>query len=339
MKRPVVSIILPTWNRSRFLAQAFASIRAQTWPEWELVIVDDGSTDDTRATVERLRPEMPRDVHYVYQANRGPAAARDVGLDHAQGELVAFFDSDDVWLPHHLADCVAALEANPEVHWVYGAGRGVQFETGEVLWKNSFYPEGRPRPFLSLHTRRNGPLHILDDRRTVCCHLLHGLYCGFQNSVIRRSLLAHLRIPPFRLGDDRLIQILALKNGYRLSYLDNVHVIYHVHGGNTSATSAVASFARRIDVRQELIRCYEAMPALVSFDRAEMRAWRRVLSREYFWHLGYATLWPAGHHQEALEALRRGLRFWPYDWRYWKTYVVARVRASLSRSSGEATTT
>ena len=72
--------------------------------------------------------------------------------------IVAFFDSDDLWLPHHLSTCVAALDANPEVDWVYAAGRRVELETGRVLSENSFYDsDGSPKQFLRLRTRIVGP--------------------------------------------------------------------------------------------------------------------------------------------------------------------------------------
>ncbi|HEY8503179.1 MAG TPA: glycosyltransferase family A protein, partial [Gemmataceae bacterium] len=100
--RPAVSIILPTYNRAKFLPQAFASIRSQQYTDWELIVVDDGSTDDTRAVVQELSKDVPQPVRYVYQDNQGPAGARNKGLDLASGKYVAFFDSDDVWLPHHL---------------------------------------------------------------------------------------------------------------------------------------------------------------------------------------------------------------------------------------------
>src|SRR5262249_10652580 len=129
-KRPQVSIILPTYNRARFLPQAFASIRSQRCTTWELVVVDDGSTDATPELVQQFRAEVPQPVRYIRQANGGPYAARNTGLDAAHGEYVAFFDSDDVWLPHHLQDCAEALAAHPDVDWVYGACRIVEEGTG-----------------------------------------------------------------------------------------------------------------------------------------------------------------------------------------------------------------
>src|SRR4051794_19288059 len=127
---PAVSVILPTYNRAKFLPQAFASIKSQTFTDWELIVVDDGSTDDTRSVVEEQTRGWAQPVRYHRQENRGAYGARNAGLDLTRGESVAFFDSDDVWLPHHLADCAAALADNPDVDWVYGASRIVDQETG-----------------------------------------------------------------------------------------------------------------------------------------------------------------------------------------------------------------
>src|SRR4051812_27741752 len=93
---PAVSVILPTYNRAKFLPQAFASIKAQTFTDWELVVVDDGSTDDTAAVVAEQTRGWPQSVRYVRQENRGAYGARNTGLDLVRGDAVAFFDSDDV---------------------------------------------------------------------------------------------------------------------------------------------------------------------------------------------------------------------------------------------------
>src|SRR5262245_20654457 len=100
-----VSIILPTYNRAPFLPQALASIRSQQYTDWELIVVDDGSRDDTPLVVARLFADTPQPTRYVRQENQGAYAARNTGLGVAQGEYVAFFDSDDLWLPHHLRNC------------------------------------------------------------------------------------------------------------------------------------------------------------------------------------------------------------------------------------------
>lgn len=325
--RPAVSIILPTYNRARFLPQAFEATRGQQFEDWELIVVDDGSTDDTRALVATLGRGWVRPVRYVYQENRGAYGARNTGLDRARGEYVAFYDSDDVWLPHHLRDCIGALEANPDVDWVYGASRIVDDATGRTLEPNTFYVRGRPRPFLKLYGRRSGPLTVIEDPDALRCAIAWGLFCGLQCSVARRRVFERARfsLQPRNEAEDRMFAIRALASGCRMAYLDAVHVAYCVHDHNSSA--AGADFDRTVRVIGELIAGYEALGRQVRLSGVESRALRKRLSREYFWCLGYQLWQRPARRVEALDMYRRALRLWPWDWRYWKTYLLARARA------------
>src|SRR5437660_725329 len=126
-QRPAVSVILPVYNRAAFLEQAFDSIRSQRFRDWELVVIDDGSMDDTPAAVARLAAGIDRPVRYVRQENQGAYGARNTGLDLAAGRYIAFFDSDDVWLPGYLESAAAALDSNPDVDWVFVPSRIVEY--------------------------------------------------------------------------------------------------------------------------------------------------------------------------------------------------------------------
>lgn len=109
----MISVILPTYNRAGYLERSMASVLAQRRPCGELIVVDDGSTDETPALVARLAAKSPIPVRSLHQENRGAAAARNTGIGAARGEFIAFLDSDDWWLPHKLAVQAAALQANP----------------------------------------------------------------------------------------------------------------------------------------------------------------------------------------------------------------------------------
>lgn len=111
-----ISVVVPTYNRARFLRFALNSVLAQTYRDFEVVVVDDGSTDET----EHLVSEYSGRVRYIYQENRGRGAARNVGVQHATGEYIAFLDSDDVWYLDKLARQIAFLEANPDSMFVHG---------------------------------------------------------------------------------------------------------------------------------------------------------------------------------------------------------------------------
>jgi len=116
---PSVSIILPTYNRTPFLRLAVASVFAQTFADWELIVADDGSGEDTKAYLRSL--ESAR-VRVLYLAHSGtPSRARNAALEVATGRYVAFMDSDDLWEPNKLARQLSVMHAEQRCEWSYTA--------------------------------------------------------------------------------------------------------------------------------------------------------------------------------------------------------------------------
>lgn len=107
---PFFSVIIPVYNRAQSLHRALESVRAQTCQDFEIIVVDDGSRDDPRTVVESFRD--PR-IQFVSHANGGGGKARNTAIDRAQGRFIAPLDSDDVFLPHHLASMKTLLEGRP----------------------------------------------------------------------------------------------------------------------------------------------------------------------------------------------------------------------------------
>lgn len=132
---PLVSVVIPAWNSADTLPRAIDSVLAQTWEAREIIVVDDGGTDDSLAVLavygDRLR--------VISQANGGPGAARNRGLSEARGRYVAFLDADDHWLPEKLERQVALLEAHPELGFCSTATAVVDTRGGQVrdwpCWK------------------------------------------------------------------------------------------------------------------------------------------------------------------------------------------------------------
>jgi glycosyltransferase involved in cell wall biosynthesis len=116
-ERGLVSVVIIFLNEQRFLRDAVESVRAQDYPAWELLLVDDGSTDASGAIAQAYAGQDAR-IRYLRHpggANRGMSASRNLGLAHARGEYVAFLDADDVYLPSRLSRHVAVLEAHPRI--------------------------------------------------------------------------------------------------------------------------------------------------------------------------------------------------------------------------------
>jgi glycosyltransferase involved in cell wall biosynthesis len=131
----MVSVILPVYNGEEFLVDAIASIQQQDYRPLEIILVDDGSTDQTA----RIAVDFQADVHYVYQSNSGPASARNRGLTLAQGHFVAFLDADDLWPTNKLRFQIDFLNAHPQVEIALG-----RVQCMHLMRTNHSKPEFKP---------------------------------------------------------------------------------------------------------------------------------------------------------------------------------------------------
>lgn len=137
MRNPTVSIILPTYNRIRYLREAIESAFAQTYGDWEMIIADDGSSEETRAYLRSIQD--PR-VTVLWLPHTGmPSIARNEAIRHARGRYLAFLDSDDLWRPTKLAAQLCALRASPACRWSYTAVDLIEPD-GRPLLRDGFAP-------------------------------------------------------------------------------------------------------------------------------------------------------------------------------------------------------
>lgn len=151
LQMPRVSIIIPTHNRKAFVLEAIDSVLAQTYEGFELIVVDDGSADGTREALKRYEESLL----YLYQANQGVSTARNNGLALAQGEFIAFLDSDDLWLPKKLAVQVAFMDQHPQALICYTdelwirRGKRVNPKKRHAKYSGEIYPHCLPLCIIS----------------------------------------------------------------------------------------------------------------------------------------------------------------------------------------------
>ena len=169
---------------------------------------------------------------------------------------------------------------------------------------------------------------MFDDPRLVEWALTYGLYCGLQNfrHTIRGLQPGSLSSDLPQRGRGSVALIRSLKPGFRLGYIDDVHVEYHVHDANSSGSATNRSVEEQLAVYRPMVRGFEELSVEFAWTSREKRALARKVGADHFWRIGYSLLWSCGRREEALESFRRGRRFWPWSLASWKTYLMARAR-------------
>ena len=127
-ERPAVSVIMPAYRAAETIAMSVQSVQAQSLSDWELVIVDDGSPDDTAQIAASLARTDER-IRVVRQSNQGPSAARNHGVRHARSDVLSFLDADDFWAPERLAGMLETLVSHPSVGVLFSRTRFVDSDT------------------------------------------------------------------------------------------------------------------------------------------------------------------------------------------------------------------
>lgn len=208
---PRVSVVIPAYNQAHFLDDAIQSALAQTYRDFEIVVVNDGSTDDTETVAQRYQDQ----IRYLYQQNQGLAGARNTGILAARGEYVALLDSDDIWDPAFLAEMMALAEREPAAT-VYCCGIRYMDGKGQDLPQRGGTEVTEPGKFYWKLLRANSliPSTILMKRAPV--------------------VEANLFDISFRRLQDWELWIRLLRSGHTFAGLKDHLVRYRVHGSNLS---------------------------------------------------------------------------------------------------------
>lgn len=225
---PLVSVVIPTYNRARYIGETVESVLAQTYDNIEIIVVDDGSTDDTRRV---LKPYQEH-IIYIYQENQGPSVARNTGIMKSTGPYIAFLDSDDLWMPEKLEIQVAYLNEHPEVGLVHcDFLLQVENPNGPVLKKWPYannWPSGYVLPFMFVQSM-----------------------IGTSSVVTRRECfdVAGLFDPRF-FGPEDYHLWLRIARHYPITYLDKPLSIYRHHGENLTTN--------RVGLKREILSVVES---------------------------------------------------------------------------------
>ena len=213
----LVSIVTPSYNSKPFIKETIDSVLSQTYQNWEMIIVDDSSEDDSVAYIENLIKNEDRITLITLNKNNGAAMARNRALEVAKGRYIAFLDSDDVWLPKKLEVQLEVMQSKKIA---------ISFTSYSTIDENS---------------NENDHIIYAVESLTLVQYLKNTII-GFSTSMIDRELIKEeIKFLDIRIRQDTNLWITLLKNGYKAYGINQVFVKYRIHSNSISANKVKAA--------------------------------------------------------------------------------------------------
>lgn len=297
----MVSVIIPVYNGEKYIAEALESVFNQTYSNYEVVVVDDGSTDGSEQIIDQYSDK----VKFIKQTNSGPAGARNNGIKNSIGEYIAFLDCDDIWVPEKLQEQVNRLENNKEFGLVYSDfgkfdEHGV-IEQSASQSRNLFMPSGNIFPYLFFD-----PL------------------CWTSTVLVKRSCLDEIGI----FDEDKKIQIaedydlwLRISRKFEIGYLDSVTAMYR-QAPNSLTTKGGRGFTAETYMLSKTVK---AFPEIL--DEIGRRNVNKRFSVPYFEFGYFQSL--SGMKREARKNFLKAISFWPTNFKYWANFFATFLSQNL----------
>lgn len=310
---PLVSIIIPTFNRRQFIADAIESCLAQTYANCEIIVVDDGSSDGTG---DYLRRQYGGRIAYIHQANKGPGIARNRGIDAAKGEFIHFLDADDQLHERKIEICLSAFRKRPDIAVVYTHYQQVASDGCKPVETGAF-------------ERYTDDIYCELLRQTGCRILTSASMC---RSAALRAIGGFADDVEFRSAEDWDL-FLRLALSYRFHGIDEPLVYRRVHGGMISDHKLYGAYGRLKTIQNARQYGWEGCMSRSEFDRLE--AARHHVYAFYLWEAGRrgearrhfiraAQIFPPLARPRRLYALYT--RFLPPQSLHWTLALVHRIR-------------
>lgn len=290
-----VSVIIPVFNGEKYIAMALESVFSQTYQNYEVIVIDDGSTDRTEEVIASFSGKLK----LIRQPNSGPACARNKGVENSIGELVAFLDHDDVWLPDKLHLQVKCLEQNKLVSLVYSDfgtfnDQGIIEESASQT-RGLFMPSGYIFPYLFFD-----PI------------------CWTSTVLVKRSCLDEIGA----FDEDENIHMaedydlwLRLSKKFEFHYINKVTAMYRQSPNSLSRNVGVGVKAE-IHMLQKVMKTFPEIRKEIGTEKIKKR-----LSVPYFELAYHQSL--AGEKTEARKNFLQSIYLWPMNGKYWVSLLAS----------------
>lgn len=298
----VVSVIIPTYNCGKFISEAIESVLGQTYQDFEIVIVDDGSADNTRDVIASFEEKYPRKIKYIYQKNQGMCIARNIAIKNSHGKFVAFLDADDFWMPTRLEKEISIFEKYREVGLVHSNVKNVD-EAGL---------------FLNIPLRK---------REKLSGYLFKQIFLRETNVNITTIMIRRECLDDVGLFDENLTRlgcedrelILRISRKYKIHYVDLPLGVHRFRQGSLSK-----DIERMVKARIYVIDKF--------FPPGKNEILRRKALGRVYKDLGDDSLF-SGRFSEAGYQYLISLKYWPFFYYAWKNFLKSLFHYKAQRIS------
>lgn len=292
--KPLVSVIMPTFNHARYLSESISSVRNQSFQEWELIVIDNFSKDNTESIVREYERQDPQ-IRYFKYSNKGIiAASRNYGIQQAQGEFVAFLDSDDIWLPDKLTDQMSVFDMKKQTGLAYSKAVGFR-DDGSLL-------------------------HVMPKKvasGNVFYRLLKDNFIGCSTVVMRKSILdeiGNFDVSPELVSVEDYELWMRCTRNHSVVGIDKVLVKYRIHFQAVSSSREVEKGLRPLKALESV---FNKLHVNSKIQKSAKSRWYATLARKALYE---------GRFDEFKELSERALRL-----KYFGVALLQWIAASLLR--------
>ena len=327
MDRPLtVSVVIPAFNRERLLPRALQSVRDQSFADWEVIVVDDRSKDRTAEIVQEFASHDARIRYCRNERPQGPAGARNHGVALARGEFIAFLDSDDEWMPFHLARAVRHLRQDALPIDVFTANPiRRRSDSGDVIKYDLLDLE-------AFSWKQHHDLYVIESAGLWERGIEGKRILTTQTIVARRAVFDKVRWDEEIFGmEDCLFPLEVAFHGFRIGHCQDFHVTYWVHDDNLTNGDGKHDPRRMLPVLEACVKLQKAILRKFPLSAASKRKIEQALAEQYVWSLGYNGYGALGEQGKARACYWKALALCPTRFSYWKTLCASYLKSVTGR--------
>lgn len=315
-----VSIVIPTYNRAHMLPYSLSSVEKQNIADVEVIVVDDGSSDNTAEVIMEWQERLPGLKYITNSRKKGPSGARNTGIMNSTGQFIAFLDSDDEWMPDHLKTALSYLtDSNTDIDIFTANPLRKNRITGDIFREDEL-------DLTNYHYQRMSNGYLFDPETIFKTALSHRIITT-QTLVAKSSLIKSVLFDEDLIwGEDNMYMLDLAHQKPKILHVQKYHVTYWGHDGNLTNCIGLKSESERSKATLGMANFYHKALEKYSDGISINPTFKREAASFLFWQAGYSALATQGNYKDAITYYKLGLKLQPFNVKMLKTLFIHHVK-------------